>query len=172
MAINNDILQELKEMNSPLAELPERMPFNLPEGYFEQLPDVVNEAKERELSKAMPHTTPVGYFDRLPQQVIAAAISKPTQQRKTVQFAPIRWMAAAILVITITIGGYNFLQPNTPSFEEQLSNIPETDLLAYVQYNIDEFGPEVLEANITDVSISTDKIEESNLQEYIENEVW
>ncbi len=172
MSRNNDILNELKELNSPLAELPHSMPFTVPGGYFEQLPNEINTAKKRGINKTMPHSVPTGYFESLSQEVLAATQQPETPKKRILQFAPIRWMAAAILIITITIGGYNFLQPSTPSIKEQLSSVPESDLLAYVQYNIDEFGPELVEQNITDFSLTTDKIDDNKLQEYLENEVW
>lgn len=73
------INSELKELNSNLSGQEPRMPYPVPQGYFEGLAEQVltrirqEEAKEelgtlspllQQLSKKQPYSTPVGYFDR------------------------------------------------------------------------------------------------------------
>jgi hypothetical protein len=77
MHTNNDILEELSSMNSPLAGMSRHMPYRLPEGYFDQLaahvlatlhtPDIaVLEAG----TKKLPFAVPEGYFDQLQADVL------------------------------------------------------------------------------------------------------
>jgi len=77
MTQQNDILNELKELNSPLADMSRKMPYYLPESYFEELDatilSIVTEAKPEMpfFSKEMPFSVPQGYFEGLPGNVMA-----------------------------------------------------------------------------------------------------
>ena len=174
MARNKDIQKELAELNSPLADMPTAMPFTVPTGYFEQLSENVLKKNENtgNSKSGMPHNVPEGYFDSLPQKVIEAAETKKTSKPRKVQFAPARWVAAAVLIITITIGGYNFLQTSTPSLEAQLSSISESEILAYVEDNIDDFEAELLEEDFANFSVAPEQIDNNSLEDYLEYELW
>jgi len=59
MSSANDIIQELRELDSQLAAIPRTMPYEVPVGYFEGLADVVlsiakNEEPQLHLPKVMP----------------------------------------------------------------------------------------------------------------------
>jgi hypothetical protein len=73
-----DILQELKELNSPLADMPLQMPFAVPDGYFHALAGVLAEDVRlfemddpamQDLPKVLPYTTPKAYFEGLAEQL-------------------------------------------------------------------------------------------------------
>lgn len=88
MAQNNNILQELRELESSLAGMAVQNTYSVPEGYFEGLAaQVLNRVKAMEattateelhllspavsaLSKQIPYTAPVGYFEALPENTI------------------------------------------------------------------------------------------------------
>lgn len=63
MKENNDILQELSDMNSPLAGISRSMPYVLPDDYFDSLPaNIMAGIRLDAISKAMPYVVPEKYF--------------------------------------------------------------------------------------------------------------
>lgn len=61
----NDIVKELQELQSPLADMPRTMPFTVPEGYFASLSVasiISDEDPVLNLPKTMPFEVPEGYF--------------------------------------------------------------------------------------------------------------
>ena len=88
MAQNNNILQELRELESSLANMAVQNTYSVPEGYFEGLAaQVLRRIKAMEaatageelnflspvigsLPKQVPYTVPAGYFDTLPENTI------------------------------------------------------------------------------------------------------
>lgn len=89
MKRNKTILEELGEISSLVAELPPALPFQVPEGYFESLPekilarvhaletgDPATELKALSplvagLPKRSPFSVPEGYFDKVPDETKA-----------------------------------------------------------------------------------------------------
>jgi hypothetical protein len=79
MKTANEIIEELKGLNSPLADMPRLMPYHVPTGYFSKLDAyIIDGVKATELpeytlpyTKAMPYEVPMGYFDTLPDMVAA-----------------------------------------------------------------------------------------------------
>lgn len=91
MTRSNDIVNELKELNSRLADMPRHMPYYVPQGYFEVLNenvlDTIRLAYAPEptfsIGKNMPFEMPQGYFESLAANVLNKAaselpIDKPT----------------------------------------------------------------------------------------------
>lgn len=88
MTQNNNILQELRELESSLANMAVQNTYSVPEGYFEGLAaQVLNRIKAMEATTAMeelhllspavsalpkqiPYTVPVGYFEVLPENTM------------------------------------------------------------------------------------------------------
>lgn len=88
MTPNNNILQELKELQSSLAGLAIQNTYSVPDGYFEGLAgQVLNRIKAMEannaadelnllspslgnISKQLPYSVPVGYFDGLEDRMM------------------------------------------------------------------------------------------------------
>lgn len=78
----NDILEELRSMGSPLADMSRKMPFSVPADYFDSLPgEVQNNAYFGEIedplpalwTKEVPFAVPTGYFQGLPESITAHA---------------------------------------------------------------------------------------------------
>ncbi len=75
----NDIIQELRELNSILADMPRTMPYEVPAGYFDALSGAILQAADGNehhepalhLPKLMPYELPAGYFDALADSVLA-----------------------------------------------------------------------------------------------------
>ena len=72
----NDIVKELQELGSPLANMPRVTPFVVPEGYFSSF-SVTHITQDKDpvlhLPKTMPFEVPQGYFDQLTQTIVARA---------------------------------------------------------------------------------------------------
>ncbi len=76
-----DILEELRSINSPLADMSRSMPYHVPAGYFGQFAGSVHAtmidlSQKEEVpawSKNMPFHIPAGYFEDLTGKIVAAA---------------------------------------------------------------------------------------------------
>lgn len=79
--MNNEsaILQELKVLNSGLADVSRSLPYNLPEGYFanfqQKITALVTDNGDAGsaltgINKAMPFDVPQNYFGQLPQSIM------------------------------------------------------------------------------------------------------
>ena len=82
----NGISEELRNMGSPLAGLPRKMPYHVPAGYFDHLssslPGSVNDSEMAAgWSKTMPFWIPDGYFEKLPDNLIAAITAGDSSAR-------------------------------------------------------------------------------------------
>lgn len=77
----NEILDELKGMSSPLADISRVMPYSVPQGYFVDLYQAVDQILEDEgkmlwdsgVNKQTFQEVPEGYFDEFPEQMLALA---------------------------------------------------------------------------------------------------
>lgn len=65
------IIQELQELAPSLAALREDLPYVVPVGYFDGLPDQVLVKINASVSKSNTYDIPEGYFNALPNQVLA-----------------------------------------------------------------------------------------------------
>ena len=84
---NADIRNELQVLASPLADMPYRAPFAVPEGYFATLTEVLQEgviaaesvdAGLPGMPKAVSFTVPENYFNNLAESLVAAVLhAKP-----------------------------------------------------------------------------------------------
>lgn len=78
MSSANDILQELRGLESKLADMPRATPYEVPAGYFDALPAAMLDAVKAEqalepvlnLPKTMPYEVPAGYFEGLAKSVM------------------------------------------------------------------------------------------------------
>jgi len=139
--------------------------FTIPDLYFTSLPNKIQQRiqlEEKEdrfgdleengdsfinhLKASMSGTgfsIPTGYFETSYQQTTEAVTGKDKNekivsmpQRKS--NAWIKYATAAC--VAVCMGVYAFMQLNTPdSFEKRLNNIPESDIVSYLEY-YNEFG--------------------------------
>lgn len=176
MTTRNDILSELKELNSPLADAPRTMPYKVPQGYFAGLADNVSERVESTVdldTRAQPYSLPEGYFEGLPEELlqkIKQAESSPQLKKKgtTLWLKNIRWAAAAILILAVGLGSYRILTPQNISIQQQLDEIPESVLVSYMQENADEFDTELLTADMNTINPDVSEVENEALESYLE----
>jgi hypothetical protein len=185
MPEQNDILKELESMGSPLAQLSRQMPYALPSGYFDQLPDVIlAQALEKdvisELPKITPYKAPEGYFDKLPQQVMnAIQADEIPAKTKTIPLGKSPWYqvrlaAAAVLLLLIGAGVFGVFRQDS-SFDTKLAQLSEESVSEYIQQNIDEFDGQMIESNFgvrAAAATSPSQLTEEEITEYLDETGW
>ena len=178
MENRKDILTELKEI-SPILAGDLQVPYNLPAGYFETLPQVIlarmaqsvpvfhSELEEiapllNGVSRQNVYSVPSGYFDR------AIGIPEESKHAKVISLTPLkRWMqyATAAVVAGILVTGAFFISSNDESeykkysrldVPAELNKVSETELATYLaspdRTIVAGAGPGDIAANIRDVS--------------------
>ncbi|MEI8280259.1 MAG: hypothetical protein WCG87_10890 [Bacteroidota bacterium] len=190
MKHHNDIIEELKQWGSPLADMSRAMPYYVPTAYFETATHTfvkgVHAANAADpamgYSKYMPHTVPFGYFSEFPGQIYNAAMSTDefpadlnvghpysvpanyfdelpgnilakiqatekqdaSQHIKTISLTRksawynMRWAAAAVLLISISLGSYKMLIAPQYNIEHQLASVPLSALDEYASMHTDD----------------------------------
>ena len=171
MSEENNILNELREMGSPLADMPRRMPYAVPDNYFEG-------AEERILAVAgglpgvkaeLPYGVPQGYFEVLPEKMLAAS-KQADKGTRTVTFVPrMQWATAAVLVLMISLGGYITFRGQVMSEPEHLlSSVPASEIRAYVEnrYEITEMH------GSADSKLSGLQLNKREIESYLNDNGW
>jgi hypothetical protein len=151
----HEVLQELKELDSPLAGLSRAMPYAVPEGYFAGLAHPALETARRADAVA---SVPAGYFQNLPQAMLIAAkasdasadAAKPRARIITLSSMQ-RWAAAAIMLLALCIGGSLLLTKSDSTPQEDIATLPSDAVQAYVAEHVD--GVDVI--SDADASLAT-----------------
>ena len=185
MKKGNDKYEELSKMGSPLAGMPDFMPFSVPQEYFEkfndelqftikslEVPEVIPDWSKtqpfsvpdkyfeeltdnivaaatsgeviRRMPKTIPLTTPQGYFEALPGSMLVAAKATEISKKGTLIIPlnpksfllPKRWAAAAIIFITIGLGGIEFFSAQAPATDKILASVPNNEIQDYLQHSV------------------------------------
>lgn len=183
MTSEQDILSELRSMNSPLAGFSRNMPFDVPVGYFDNLPAQALQMANKEILPAgttMPHIVHPGYFDTLPEQLLAT-IRQQEQNKKTEKpvrrislWRNVRWAAAAILILAIGAGSYRVFTPQTTAVEQQLQSISDEAIMSYVEDNIYAFETETIinYVNTADMNAASMQINKNDIENYLQETGW
>ncbi|MBS1774329.1 MAG: hypothetical protein JST82_15845 [Bacteroidetes bacterium] len=216
MSNRNDIVNELRELNSPLADMSRAMPYELPTGYFEEVAnDVVSIAKVMDLqepvlnvNKGMPYMIPSGYFEALPTtinelvgnglpqkasnvyevpagyfaQLPAAITAKAKDANKPAKrislgapvWKQVRWAAAAVLILSIGIGSYQYTQNKEYKLRKELARVSSDSIHEYVQQHIDEYDTEMIADNMetNDLKTLSKNISEQEIVNYLNATGW
>lgn len=174
MSEHNDIREELRDMNSPLADMRRNMPYAVPQGYFVQLPEhalatVAAGDNELTIKHDAPYRVPDGYFEQLPATLLALVKKEEESERKKSIYVPrLQWLNAAMLAVIISFGGYIMFSANNNNPEQMLSSIPRAELKSYVQTRYAMDVNEVLrEGNINDLNI-----ESKDIVAYLDETGW
>ncbi len=155
------------------------MPHSVPAGYFEGLAGSIMTAAKAEAgtqwSKTMPHIVPAGYFESLPGQALAAA-KRATPAKKTSTlialdkaFSQMRWAAAAVLLVCITLGGYiSFFSGGTQNGTDMmLASVASDDINDYLRaYPMDVDG------TLNNTDISSIQIDNNDIEQYLNETGW
>lgn len=71
MNVKNDISEELRSVSELVATISRRTPYEVPEGYFLELPvRILRKISAGEQAKSLKFTVPEGYFEGFAQQVL------------------------------------------------------------------------------------------------------
>ena len=178
----NDITEELREMGSTLADMPRTVPYTVPAGYFEQLPEsMLLAATEEQPAFAQMHnplSVPEGYFDTLPLQMLQAAKAADIDTTSKVPattvtrlntLPQIRWAAAAAVAIIVCIGGYiTFSSAGTTAPERILSSVPGTEIKDYIahRYGLD---PNTI---ISAKEVNSLHVDNKDIEAYLDETGW
>lgn len=158
----SDALREILAIGTFEARLSRQNVFSVPGNYFDNLPetilDVVREKADlpQGLSAEMPFEVPKGYFDQFAADLQARLKDDvgpkmiPLSSRPAISIQLMRWAAAAILILGVTLG---IQQAGTPQSLSQttkraLSSIPEKALDDYVYQHADEFDLDMIESQL------------------------
>lgn len=140
----NEILKELNEMGSPLAGMPRRMPYSVPDGYFDGMADAA-------LRSARTGNVPAGYFEALPAAMLQAAKAAANasgtpagvkKSTRVVAFPMLRWAAAAVLLVSLGTGAaLLFNVERFPNPETVITALPQEDIAEYAAMSLDTLDP-------------------------------
>lgn len=136
MSEENNILSELREMGSPLADVPRRMPYAVPDNYFEQAEANIVDRVTAPLKEKgeLPYSVPTGYFAALPEKVLAASKQADRETRRVAFVPRMQWATAAMLALVISLGGYiTFSVQAVNEPERMLASVPANEIQAYVE---------------------------------------
>lgn len=197
MARQNDILQELMENAPELARIAPVMPYKVPAGYFEDLPDLIlmrirtmnvtapNEELEvispllAGLKKEMPYSVPQDYFETLvPQpkkeQAPVRSISFPKRALRYAAAAAV----AGIIALTVwftsdrsAVTDNTMLAQNDSVDAKDISNITDVEIENFLEGNISviNYDPSVSADDIKaeDVRLMLAEISDTELETYL-----
>ncbi len=161
MKQSETIIDELLKIAPGLIELQNKQVYSVPEGYFNSFPQFslnkINESEKtstitlQQISSKLPYTVPDDYFDSFAQKVIIK-----TKKAKVIKgqfgYKIIKYAVAAVVIGLIGFFVFNTLVANKynqdnkvfadaqqiikdNSFEQVLSDIPESDIISYLESN-------------------------------------
>ena len=192
MIRDNEIWQELKELGSPLANMPHTMPYAVPEGYFDTLTSILakNAAQVGNLAPLpawsfdLPFSVPENYFDTLPEHLLAAvkAVDKNPQNEKVTNIRlhwrkkGSLWAAAAAVVLGVWFGAYKYVAPaaSETTIARQLAAIDSNVINTYIVQHTN--GPDVATPDMLSDRISADlyasisSLKAADIQAYLSDE--
>jgi len=162
----------------PLLPIHKATPFEVPAGYFDQLPiQVLTHVKEHSDNlKTTPYAVPQGYFNTLPARMLQVA-KKSEQVKKTkvipLQAGPwsyIRLAVAALLIAAIGFGAFRYFVQRNSNPELALTKIPDSVLRDYAQQNFDDFDVYMNVNNIvtTNSDKYTQQLSPQDIEQYFE----
>jgi hypothetical protein len=152
-------VEELENLSPILAGISKKMPFMIPEGYFNAAAEDVSEwVKEEEIpeflkaGKRMPYEVPVGYFENLPG-VLLKKIS-PKEAKVISISASRRWMRYAVAAMVAGVIAVS----SVLYFGKDKSVDPTSDSYSWVEKNLKNISDKELEEFINTTYISTTPI--------------
>ena len=167
---------ELNEYNDiPLPEHGKGMPYSVPEGYFEQLPQALLAIAKEDApalpatGKAMPHTVPNGYFARLPAQILAKVGNTPAPKRIKMLPRLSNMAAAASLVLIFTAAAYVYWSvPQSNNAAQHLATVSQADIAEYLTNS----GHCVYNSHKNTTTLTNLQAEPQDIKAYLDEVGW
>jgi hypothetical protein len=157
-----------------LPEFNGKMPHSVPEGYFDLLAgSVLQLVKEQEDTVndlpeiALPYAVPQGYFEALPS-VLRNRIDESETKIYETRLPGRQWVAAAVIVLAIGIGGGLMWGAGQSETERLLAAVPQATLGDYIQksYGLD---PGIVLQN---TRVEHLDVKESDIEVYLNETGW
>lgn len=120
--------------------------------------------KLAKMDKLNPFTVPDGYFESLADRIQSRVAENQSAKIKIFPLW-IRYAAAACLTLGISLALYLNLNKNAMSFEE----IPDQEIVSYLEVNMDDTETEMLFEKLNDdqISILTENFDEQEVETYL-----
>lgn len=150
-----------------------------------QNPTIISSADNSGSHIGLPFDVPQEYFNTLPDVLLASvqAADIPAKKQKAIVFNPswrhwrtIQWATAAMLVLGLSLGSYKYFQSAPPDSvtANQLSRLDRDDINSYIEQQVDDFDADVLEASVvadnSDMKTSVSELEDDEIRDYLYNE--
>ncbi len=131
MKDNKDVREELEDLSPFLSGLKKQQNFQVPDQYFEQLPDDLMARIKRETAEESKPSASISWFDQL-----VAALSALMQPRYALRLASV--------VVLILAGLFIFRSmPDNEGLEGSgLAALSEDEVHEYISQNIDDYEAE------------------------------
>lgn len=146
--------------------------FNLPENYFNQLAERIEDRIAMEAIQNMAHTegfkVPDAYFTSLTERINSRIEEKKVPAKLKEMFPSwMRYSAAASVVLVIGI--FFYFNSSSYIFNQQLSKVPDQDIINYLQFHSTVNDNQYLIEHITEdglQQVSAD-VSEEDIEQYI-----
>lgn len=189
-----DAREELAALSPLLSRIDKKMPYRVPEGYFDTLEAVVGEESLSPVMAGLKDMTtyqvPQGYFERLPE-IITARVSPAVTPAKVISMSSRRkalWQysaAAVVAAFVFTIGWLRLHTPagrqglNSTDMTQGLARVSDQDIQSYLDnqdnhmaqiQQDDVFGKSIasLEFSDTDIKSFLGDVPDNDLTQYME----
>lgn len=178
MEQNSELLNELRQWGSPLAEMRRHMPFVVEEDYFTTLPEVLSSriADSEVGNKPMPHPVPDGYFETLAGNILARVKSEetiPQLKRRKIAFPLPARIAAAALLLAAGWAGYKHYDNTVLPAQQQLAAIPAEEIHQYLGNYLDDMDADLLAGNLADSELNElEQLHNDEIIEYLNDGGW
>ena len=179
MEKNSEILDELKDLQSPLADMPRNMPFEVPKGYFNDLAEhIIEDIQALDKTTAWkthtPYAVPGRYFDQLPNEILARAkqTAPIIAKRKNIILPAFRWAAAAVVILGVGFMTYTNITRKPVNTEQAISTVPDELIKDYLRQNMDDIDPDLLVGGTPNIDARLDVLEEEDIIYYLDETGW
>ena len=176
-----DTIKSLDEKNA-VSEWAKTIPYLVPAGYFEGLADSIIDTIDIEdisggLPKELPLIVPPGYFKSLPDNLLLAAKTNGVKkQHKQMPLKPkntfpaIRWAAAAVLLICISLGSYItfFHSDQSGNPERILASVSTNEIRDYFQHTYRLDASHIVNSS----EINNMQLDNKDIIEYLNETDW
>lgn len=195
MEKRKEILEELREIAGEWKDTSGKLPYTLPNDYFETLPDqILLKIKDleirqvpiaelkalsprlAELPKTVPFHVPGDYFEGLVPTILARVKGPSVSKTFGFRRSSFRWQyALAASVITVVLGSslLFFHQNSMRNLDGQLAKVSDQEIMEYLENHSDVFDNEVILKNLSEKSLSAEnavqELPNDQLQKYLED---
>ncbi|HEY0056206.1 MAG TPA: hypothetical protein VGB63_12685 [Pedobacter sp.] len=151
--------------------------FQVPDQYFDTLTDQISSRVKLEQLVGSKNeevfSVPENYFENL-EDKINAKIGITSQKQSKVRKLSSSWItyaAAACITAVLTFGIYNYRTSNTDNVENQIAQLPEEEIVNYLQLYSDAGDIPVIASNVEDVPEVSEllpEISDSEIEQYLQ----